>query len=93
MSEVHAIQAALDDAAKDADALVACLQKNYQAVTQGYLSKLLAQTARGDGFAAALAEMCHLRQEMIGDRGHHSANFAKMTQRVCRAHGFDIKIF
>jgi hypothetical protein len=38
-------------------------------------------------------EMCHLRQEMIGDRGHHSAGFAKMAQRVCRAHGFDIKHF
>ena len=51
-----------------------------------------------NGHAATLLatlahEMCHLRQEMIGDRGHHSAAFRKMAARVCRAHGFDIKTF
>lgn len=54
--DAHATRAALDAGAKDADARVAGLQKNYQAVTQGYLSKLSAQTTRGDGLAAALAE-------------------------------------
>lgn len=38
-------------------------------------------------------EMCHLRQELIGDRGHHTAAFKRMAARVCRAHGFDIKTF
>ena len=38
-------------------------------------------------------EMCYLRQEMIGDRGHHTAAFRRMAARVCRAHGFDIKTF
>jgi len=38
-------------------------------------------------------EMCHLRQEQLGDRGHHSANFKRMAARVCRAHGFDLKTF
>jgi SprT-like family len=38
-------------------------------------------------------EMCHLRQEFTGDRGHHTAAFRRMAQRVCRAHGFDLKTF
>ena len=38
-------------------------------------------------------EMCHLRQEQLGDRGHHSASFKRMAARVCRAHGFDLKTF
>ena len=38
-------------------------------------------------------EMCHLRQEQLGDRGRHSANFKRMAARVCRAHGFDLKTF
>jgi predicted SprT family Zn-dependent metalloprotease len=38
-------------------------------------------------------EMCHLRQEMLGDRGHHTARFRRMAERVCRVHGFDIKTF
>jgi hypothetical protein len=37
--------------------------------------------------------MCHLRQEFTGDRGHHTAAFRRMAQRVCRAHGFDLKTF
>jgi SprT-like family len=51
-----------------------------------------------NGHAATLLatlahEMCHLRQELTGDRGHHNAAFARMAARVCRAHGFDIKSF
>jgi hypothetical protein len=38
-------------------------------------------------------EMCHLRQELIGDRGHHTAAFKRMAAAVCRAHGFDPKTF
>jgi hypothetical protein len=38
-------------------------------------------------------EMCHLRQELTGDRGHHTAGFKRMAARVCRAHGFDPKTF
>jgi hypothetical protein len=38
-------------------------------------------------------EMCHLRQEMTGDRGHHTAGFKRMAARVCRVHGFDLKTF
>ena len=38
-------------------------------------------------------EMCHLRQEMIGDHGHHTTAFKRMAARVCRAHGFDLKTF
>lgn len=38
-------------------------------------------------------EMCHLRQEFTGDRGHHTAAFRRMAARVCRAHGFDLKTF
>ncbi len=38
-------------------------------------------------------EMCHLRQELTGDRGHHNANFKRMAARICRAHGFDLKTF
>ena len=38
-------------------------------------------------------EMCHLRQEKLGDRGHHTAAFRRMAARVCRAHGFDLKTF
>jgi hypothetical protein len=37
--------------------------------------------------------MCHLRQEMTGDRGHHTAGFKRMAARVCRVHGFDLKTF
>ena len=73
--DVHATRAALDDAAKDADARVAGLQKNYQAVTQGYLSKLSAQTTRGDGLAAALAE--------AGSR--LAANTAKAKEAIAHA--------
>jgi hypothetical protein len=54
--EAHVTAIALDAAAKDADARVASLQKNYQAVTQDYLEKLSAQTARGNGLALALAQ-------------------------------------
>jgi uncharacterized protein HemX len=54
--DVHATKAALDAAARDADARIASLQKNYQAVTRDYLGKLSAQTARGDGLALALAQ-------------------------------------
>jgi SprT-like family protein len=43
--------------------------------------------------AAMAHEMCHLRQEMTGDRGHHTAAFRRMAARVCRAHGFDLKTF
>ena len=51
-----------------------------------------------NGFTATLMstmahEMCHLRQESLGDRGHYSAAFKRMAQRVCRAHGFDLKTF
>lgn len=38
-------------------------------------------------------EMCHLRQEMTGDRSHHGARFRRMAAQVCRAHGFDRKTF
>ena len=38
-------------------------------------------------------EMCHLRQQMTGDRGHHTRAFQRMAARVCRAHGFDLKTF
>lgn len=38
-------------------------------------------------------EMCHLRQEMIGDRSHHGIRFKHMAAQVCRAHGFDLKTF
>ncbi len=37
--------------------------------------------------------MCHLRQEKLGDRGHHNASFKRMAARVCCAHGFDLKTF
>jgi hypothetical protein len=53
--DMHATRAALDAAAKDGDARVAALQKNYQAVTRDYLGKLSAANARGDGLAASLA--------------------------------------
>jgi acyl-CoA reductase-like NAD-dependent aldehyde dehydrogenase len=43
--------------------------------------------------AAMAHEMCHLRQQQLGDRGHHSASFKRMAARVCRAHGFDLKTF
>lgn len=51
-----------------------------------------------NGYSATLLstmahEMCHLRQELTGDRGHHNANFKRMAARVCRAHGFDLKTF
>jgi hypothetical protein len=38
-------------------------------------------------------EMVHLRQQMLGDRGEHTALFHKLAARVCKAHGFDIKKF
>jgi hypothetical protein len=50
----------------------------------GHTASLLATMAH---------EMIHLRQQLTGDRGHHSARFRKMAARVCRAHGFDIKTF
>jgi hypothetical protein len=50
----------------------------------GYTATLLATMAH---------EMCHLRQEFTGDRGHHTAAFRRMAARVCRAHGFDLKTF
>jgi hypothetical protein len=50
----------------------------------GFTSTLLATMAH---------EMCHLRQQRLGDRGHHSASFKRMAARVCRAHGFDLKTF
>jgi phage terminase large subunit len=51
-----------------------------------------------NGFSATLLatmahEMCHLRQELTGDRGHHTVAFKRMAARVCRAHGFDLKTF
>ena len=51
-----------------------------------------------NGFTATLLstmahEICHLRQEMIGDRSHHGAKFKRMAAQVCRAHGFDLKTF
>jgi hypothetical protein len=51
---------------------------------QGHTASLLATIAH---------EMIHLRQQLIGDRGHHSARFHKMAAQVGRAHGFDIKTF
>jgi len=50
----------------------------------GHVSTLMATMAH---------EMCHLRQEQTGDRGHHTAAFRKMAARVCRSHGFDLKAF
>ena len=50
----------------------------------GFTSTLLATMAH---------EMCHLRQQQLGDRSHHSASFKRMAARVCRAHGFDLKTF
>ena len=51
-----------------------------------------------NGFTATLMatmahEMCHLRQRAIGDRSHHGAKFKRMAVQVCRAHGFDLKVF
>jgi len=51
-----------------------------------------------NGFAITLLasvahEMCHLRQERIGDRSQHGAKFKRMAAQVCRAHGFDPKTF
>ena len=43
--------------------------------------------------ASVAHEMCHLRQERIGDRSHHGAKFKRMAAQVCRAHGFDLKTF
>lgn len=53
-------------------------------VKNGHVVTLLATMAH---------EMCHLRQERLGDSGHHNANFKRMAARVCRAHGFDLKTF
>ena len=50
----------------------------------GFTTTLLASVAH---------EMCHLRQEAIGDRSHHGARFKRMAAQVCRAHGFDLKMF
>lgn len=38
-------------------------------------------------------EMLHLRQQMTGDKGHHTAAFKRMAARVCKAHGFDPMTF
>ncbi len=38
-------------------------------------------------------EMAHLRQQRIGDKGHHTAMFKKMAKRICAIHGFDPKTF
>ncbi len=54
------------------------------AARNGFTNMLLATLAH---------EMCHLRQEMIGDRGHHTAKFRRMAARVCAVHGFDPKTF
>lgn len=54
--DAHAARTAMEAAAKEADARVAALQKNYDAITQDYLGKLKAQGARGDDLAAALTE-------------------------------------
>jgi hypothetical protein len=43
--------------------------------------------------ASVAHEMCHLRQAMIGDKSHHGAKFKRMAAQVCRAHGFDLKMF
>jgi hypothetical protein len=53
--DAHATKLALDAGAKDGDARIAALQKNYQAVTSDYLGKLSAENAHGDELAAALA--------------------------------------
>jgi hypothetical protein len=53
--DAHATKAALEATAKDGDARIAALQKNYQAVTSDYLGKLSAENAHGDELAAALA--------------------------------------
>lgn len=34
-------------------------------------------------------EMIHLRQHLTKDREVHGARFKKMSDRVCKAHGFD----
>jgi hypothetical protein len=54
------------------------------AACNGHTVSLLASMAH---------EMIHLRQQLLGDRGHHNARFGKMAARVCRAHGFDPKSF
>ena len=59
---------------------------------------LIRVSAARNGHTASLLatighEMIHLRQQQIGDRGHHTVKFAKMAARVCRAHGFDINTF
>ena len=53
-------------------------------VKNGFTVTLLASVAH---------EMCHLRQEAVGDRSHHGAKFKRMAAQVCRAHGFDLKTF
>jgi hypothetical protein len=53
-------------------------------VHNGHVATLLATLAH---------EMIHLRQHLTGDREHHGPRFRKMAARVCRAHGFDPKIF
>ena len=59
---------------------------------------LIRVSASRNGFTVSVLatmahEMIHLRQQLIGDRGQHSAKFHNMAARVCRAHGFDIKTF
>jgi hypothetical protein len=59
---------------------------------------LIRISAARNGHAASLIatmahEMVHLRQQMLGDRGHHTTRFRKMAARVCRVHGFDPKTF
>ena len=38
-------------------------------------------------------EMVHIRQEMLGHKLDHGAEFQKMAATVCRHHGFDPKAF
>lgn len=73
--DAHATRAVLAASAKDADARVAALQKNYQAVTEDYLNKLSAATARGDGLAAALVQ----------SNSRLAANTAKAQEAIAHA--------
>jgi hypothetical protein len=59
---------------------------------------LIRVSAARNGHAASLLatmahEMIHLRQQILGDRGHHTALFRRLAARVCRIHGFDPKTF
>jgi hypothetical protein len=38
-------------------------------------------------------EVCHLRQEMLGDRTQHGAVWQRLADQACRHHGFDRALF